>query len=65
MKKAFAFCVIVNKFGGWSPAAIAERLGMKLLSNGDFGGWLTPSEVDEVRESGVVYKLTAYKFDDK
>lgn len=59
---AFAFCVIINKYGGWTPAALAERLGMKLMANGDWGGWLTPDEVDEVRESGVGYKLTAFKF---
>jgi hypothetical protein len=62
MKKAMAFCIIINRYGGWTPAALAERLGMKLMATGDFGGWLTVDEVDEVRASGCSFKLTSFKF---
>lgn len=48
---------ISNRFGGWTPAALAKRLGMSLVSTGDFAGMLSPAELAEVRRSGVTYTV--------
>jgi hypothetical protein len=49
--------IITNRFGGWTPAALAQRLGMTLVSTGAFVGMLTPEELAEVRRSGCEYRV--------
>lgn len=48
---------VSNRYGGWTPAALAARLGMVLTSSGDYRGMLTPEELAEVRDSGVSYRI--------
>lgn len=48
---------VSNRFGGWTPAALAARLGMTLTQSGNYRGMLTPEELGEVRESGVSYTV--------
>ena len=48
---------VSNRFGGWTPAALAQRLGMTLVSTGDFAGMLSPDELAEVRNAGVTYTV--------
>lgn len=48
---------VSNRYGGWTPAALAARLGMTLTSSGDYRGMLTPEELAEVRDSGVSYRI--------
>ena len=61
-KTAYAYAIIKTKYGGWTPAAVAERLGLKLLANGNFGGWLTVEGVEDLRSTGVDFELTKFKF---
>lgn len=48
---------VSNRFGGWTPAALAARLGMTLTKSGDYRGMLTPEELEEVRNSGCSYTV--------
>lgn len=48
---------ITNKFGDWTSAALAQRLGMHLTASGGFAGMLTPAELEQVRNSGVEYRV--------
>ncbi len=60
--RPMAYVILINKFGEFANSAIALRFNMKLNKAGNFAGWLSPEQVDELREGGFAYKIIDYKF---
>lgn len=51
------FIEIDNRFGGFYTAAYAAAFGCKLAKNGQFRGWVTREQVDELEKARILFKI--------
>lgn len=47
------YVIINNRNGNWGNAAIALQFGLRLNRKGNYAGWLTRNEIDELIETGA------------
>lgn len=51
------YVIMNNKYGNWGTSAVALQFGLRLNKRGNYSGWLTQEEIDELISTGADIKI--------